>query len=352
MRFVLSRAPFRWSSPEQTYLATYFCSIDCCLLFQYFYYGGSPRTPPITYPHPRSRATSTTRPRSVDASHYRTLSTTAGNIAAAAALAAHLDAHPEHRRPKKLDSDDEHCISQFPSEEHQDEVSGAVLSALSESFYSESGRKKRVSWSQERHEPGGASRPHMSPVVPATLRHTSVATTALLARGRPPRREGEEELPEEQVETERRNGSRASRRSAGMVLLGMGVLFGIGRYTAGTQPLVGRGLKTGAVLASGSNVDLSLTTETPVMENPLNHPTDPPSFSLDVELPSLPNDTELSQHRQPDEDTTYERIVGRMFAWLCTTLYLTSRLPQIWKNVSRPRPAKPCAIVLTMPLVR
>src|SRR5262249_27034658 len=28
-----------------------------------------------------------------------------------------------------------------------------------------------------------------------------------------------------------------------------------------------------------------------------------------------------------------ERLVGRISAWLCATLYLTSRLPQIWKNV-------------------
>jgi len=28
-----------------------------------------------------------------------------------------------------------------------------------------------------------------------------------------------------------------------------------------------------------------------------------------------------------------ERVVGRIFAWLCATLYLTSRMPQIWKNV-------------------
>ncbi|KAF8557320.1 hypothetical protein OG21DRAFT_1435558, partial [Imleria badia] len=322
--------------PFQTYLATYFCLVDCCLLFQYFHYGGGPRTLPITYPHPRSRATSTARPLSVDASHYRTLSTTAGHIAAAAALAAHSDSHPEHRRPRKLDGDDEHSIAPHPSEERQDEVSDAVLSALSESFYSESGRRKRVSWSQERHEPGGSARSHMSPVVPATLRCTSAAAAALLARGRPPRREGDddaEDLSEGQVvETERRNGSRASRRSAGMVLLGMGVLFGIGRYTGGTQPLVGRGLTTGVVLVPSSNLDLSLGTGTPVT---LNHLTDPPPFSPDVELPSLPNDTGFSQQRQPDEDTTYQRIVGRIFAWLCTTLYLTSRLPQIWKNYVR-----------------
>ncbi|KAJ9110491.1 hypothetical protein QFC19_001617 [Naganishia cerealis] len=29
----------------------------------------------------------------------------------------------------------------------------------------------------------------------------------------------------------------------------------------------------------------------------------------------------------------YQRVIGRASAWICTTLYLTSRLPQIWKNV-------------------
>lgn len=117
-----------------------------------------------------------------------------------------------------------------------------------------------------------------------------------------------------------------------MVLLGMGVLFGIGRYTGSTQP---RGVKTGAVLAPTSDLDLSLTTGLPVLGNSPNHLTGSPLSSVDVELPSLPSNAWFSQQRQPDEDASYERVVGRIFAWLCTTLYLTSRLPQIWKNVSR-----------------
>ncbi|KAI9570438.1 CTLH/CRA C-terminal to lish motif domain-containing protein [Boletus coccyginus] len=322
--------------PFQTYLATYFCFVDCCLLYQYFYYGSGPRISPV-YPRARSRTTSSARRPSVDALHYRTLSTTAGNIAAAAALAAHSDTHPEHRRLKKLSGDplvDEYPTTQRQYEEPQDEASDAVLSALSESLYSESGRRKRVSWSQERldHLPGGSSRRHPSPVVSATLHHTSAATAALLARGRPLQREEElqsEDPPEEQVvETERRKSSRASRRSAGMVLLGMGVLFGISGYTDGAQPFVGSGVKTGAVLVPTSNPDPLLATGLPVVENM------PPS-SVDVELPPLPSDLRFGQQRQPDEDTSYERIVGRTFAWLCTTLYLTSRLPQIWKNYVR-----------------
>ena len=35
----------------------------------------------------------------------------------------------------------------------------------------------------------------------------------------------------------------------------------------------------------------------------------------------------------PDEMPLFQRVVGRIAAWTCTTLYLTSRLPQIWMNV-------------------
>lgn len=287
------------------------------------------------------------------------MSTTAGNIAAATALASHPDTHPEHRYPRKLDADllfYEQSITQHPSELPQNEGSDAVLSALSESLHSESGRKKRVSWSQERQDlsAGGSSRRHMSPVVPAMLHHKSASTAALLARGRSPRRDEEtEDLSGEQVVgTEQRNASRASRRSVGMVLLGVGVLFGIGRYTGGTQPMVGRGLKTGAVLVPTSNPDLSLAIGLPITENPHNHLMDSPPSSVDVELPPLPSEAGFSQQRRPDEDTSYERVVGRIFAWLCTTLYLTSRLPQIWKNVSRVCVATSLAITLTVPLVR
>ena len=41
-------------------------------------------------------------------------------------------------------------------------------------------------------------------------------------------------------------------------------------------------------------------------------------------------ETKESPPRQRD----LERFIGRAAAWLCTTLYLTSRLPQIWQNVS------------------
>jgi hypothetical protein len=134
-----------------------------------------------------------------------------------------------------------------------------------------------------------------------------------------------------------------------MVLLGMGMLFGVGRYTGSTQP---REVKTGAVLVPISNLDPSLTTGLSILGNPPNRLTGSPPSSVNVELPSLPSNTWFSQQRQPDEDASDERIVGRIFAWLCTTLYLTSRLPQIWKNVSRIYAGNSFSITLTISLVR
>jgi len=44
-------------------------------------------------------------------------------------------------------------------------------------------------------------------------------------------------------------------------------------------------------------------------------------------------DDDHPTHRRWDK-AAVQRLIGRMSAWICTTLYLTSRLPQIWKNVS------------------
>ncbi|KIJ69053.1 hypothetical protein HYDPIDRAFT_81113 [Hydnomerulius pinastri MD-312] len=314
--------------PFQTYLATYFCFVDCCLLYQYFYFGGGPTTSPNVYAHPRSRATSSAARRlSVDASHYRNLSVVAGSVAVAAALAAHPDSHPEHRRPKHGEERPLDGPTPRASVELEDD---AMLSALSDSFHSESGKRKRVSWSQERQVGGGSTgRRQMSPVIHTSLQSTAAA--AALARGRPLQREGESGEEEEEEHTERRAGSRASRRGAGMVLLGVWALFGIGRFASGgLRPLVGRGESVGAVLVTSSNFGVSSPASGLTVEIADPHP----SF-INVEMPSLLVDDIVGQERQPEEEPSYEHVIGRIFAWLCTTLYLTSRLPQIWKNYVR-----------------
>ncbi|KIJ16758.1 hypothetical protein PAXINDRAFT_98569, partial [Paxillus involutus ATCC 200175] len=317
--------------PFQTYLATYFCMVDCCIISQYLYYGGGPRTVPIAYTRPRSRTISSVRGLSIDASHYRTLSAAAGSIAAAAALAAHPEAHAEHRHARKRGEEhliDEHAPIPRMSE---DDANDAVLSALSDSFHSDNGRGKRVSWSQERHE--RQPRPQRSPVVPPLQ---SAAAAAALARGRPRQREGDaEEFLEEQEQTERRAGSRASRRGAGMLLLGVWALFGIGRYAGGgARPSVGGEEGMGSVLVPNANLDLLTAGLPAVHDSSIHLPNLRPSF-VDVRMSPLPDDAVFDAQRQPDEEQSYERVLGRIFAWLCTTLYLTSRLPQIWKNYVR-----------------
>ncbi|KIK92407.1 hypothetical protein PAXRUDRAFT_147397 [Paxillus rubicundulus Ve08.2h10] len=318
--------------PFQTYLATYFCMVDCCIISQYIYYGGGPKTAPIAYARPRSRTTSSVGGLSIDASHYRTLSAAAGSIAAAAALAAYPEAHTEHRYARKRGEehpiDDHVSIPRVPD----DEVNDAVVSALSDSFHSDNGRRKRVSWSQERHE--RQPRPRMSPVIPSLH---SAAAAAALARGRPLQREGEaEEFSEEQEQTERRAGSRASRRGAGMLLLGVWALFGIGRYAGGgTRPSVGSEGGIGSVLVPNANLDLVKAGGLPVAYDPSIHLPNLHPSSVDVRMSPLPGNAVFDEQGQPNEKQSYERVLGRIFAWLCTTLYLTSRLPQIWKNYVR-----------------
>jgi hypothetical protein len=323
----------------KTYLATYFCIVDCSLLAQYFYYGGGPAIPTEVYGRSRSRTLSRARRFSLDTSHYRAVSVVAGGVAAAAALAAYPEPHPEHRASRKHLADqplDE--TAPRVSEEEQDEVDDTVLSALSDSLHS---GRKRVSWSQERRDPQSSVRSQLPPVLPRSLQITSPQReSALLARGRPEQREADADEVEVEVElagsraaSAHRASSRASRRGAGMVLLGVGMLFSVGALTnARSRPLTERDNSVGLVLADEAIIPHPMTVSSVRAASYHNSP--PDAGIVTVELhPTLGQD-ELRY--QPQDSPSAERIIGRMFAWLCTSLYLTSRLPQIWKNVSLP----------------
>ncbi|KAI6005666.1 PQ loop repeat-domain-containing protein [Pisolithus albus] len=322
--------------PFQTYLALYFCSVDCCLLGQFFYYGGGPKIPPNSYAYPRSRSASLVRPHSLDTSRYRTLSAAAGSVAAAAALAAHSDSRTEHRHRRK--GEDEQLLEErapsHVSVEVQDEVDHAVPSALSDSYHSDSGNRKRISWSQERDDRHlNRHRRPVSPVVHTAcspLRMTSTqGESATQARGRQLQRDGDLEQDEEERRGQR-TGSRASRRGAGMVFLGVWVLFGIGGL-AGSQyrPIASKSTSIGTVLVSKSGTS-------PLAQQPAAPGLLYSSYpSIYVQLPTPPVAVGSHMHSLSEEFSPSERVIGRIFAWLCTTLYLTSRLPQIWKNYVR-----------------
>jgi len=65
-----------------------------------------------------------------------------------------------------------------------------------------------------------------------------------------------------------------------------------------------------------------------------------PSSSAEPRTPGVdPPANKMEEPEQDDEQRPrrrdWERFIGRASAWMCTTLYLTSRLPQIWQNVRR-----------------
>lgn len=150
---------------------------------------------------------------------------------------------------------------------------------------------------------------------------------------------------------DRRAVQKGARRhaAAGVVLMGLGMMVGFGRYA----PLLARSDPVGVVRWKGLG-DLGTTRLVPDVESA--------SFALGgegglgarsevmVEFPSLSEqDVSVGKDEEPEEEKkphgrpgghrpvkpppTWQRAIGRVSAWSCTVLYLTSRMPQIWKNV-------------------
>ncbi|KIJ55021.1 hypothetical protein M422DRAFT_24878 [Sphaerobolus stellatus SS14] len=130
----------------------------------------------------------------------------------------------------------------------------------------------------------------------------------------------------------------ASRRSASIVFLGVLALFGFSSQSGlygSTSP------STGVVLNAPQT-----TIPSPALAHPINHFTRSHSSSdIPASLPTLRSDfnSSIIQIQLADSEPSFtttsssdtQRVVGRISAWTCTTLYLTSRLPQIWKNYAR-----------------
>ncbi|TFK91034.1 hypothetical protein K466DRAFT_573907 [Polyporus arcularius HHB13444] len=334
--------------PFQTYLATYFCVVDFSLLAQYYYYMSRTekdvRTP---YLHSRDRTAPSTiaaRRLSLDhvpsAPHYRALSNVAANVAAVAALAAQQE--EQARWQGRSHSTEAHPTTY----EDDDDVSEEALARLAESFHSEGGRssrRKHVAWGHDsltgsRGPSVGRSRQpsHM----PTALQMSSPPTEEVdpLTRGRPlVRATDREDDGEEWLHTNaHRRSSRASRKGATMVFLGVWALFGVGSLASGRSPRsTGISERTGQVLSRAEVSVPPAVSPYPFSEPPL------PDAILSAQLSGEPAVFEfahaslatLADH--PDDPPSTEFIIGRISAWICTTLYLTSRLPQIWKNYVR-----------------
>lgn len=326
----------------QTYLAAYFCCVDFCLLSQFFYYRyKTPSKPP--YLSIRSRTTSAAAARRLsierEATHYRALSNVAANVAATAALLAEQEEHARRHR---------HSIERIPhsaiearellATEEDDDVDEEGLTRLADSFHSEggrTGRRKKVSWTQERGgsvgrahgtiSPSGGTHPtlHISP-------QPEYAEPESFGRGRSLSREAVPEEDEPWSPSQRRS-SRTSRKSASMVFLGVWALFGIG-----TLMSTHRGLPPPTALGRSGRVLSRAETIQPPYNNDIPHVyVDTHPDYVDVDLPTMFEETEHTNYTPTNQQQEHsiEFIIGRISAWICTTLYLSSRLPQIWKNV-------------------
>ena len=315
------------------------------LLSQYFYYRKTATPTVSAFSQPRSRAGSlayrSSRERAP--SRYRTLSAAAANVATAAAVLASQRNEPPtsgyaHTRWSRrsldglLDSDPNHPVGEGGGDMDED-----LLATLTDSFYSErSSRQRHVMWNKESRAPSSLSRTgsrqgRASSHIPASLQITSTIDDPVAsARGRPlqrpslpsPDREGLEWHQNEDGSQRRRS----SRRGVNMVFMGAWALFGIGtlgmhRYSTEIRTP----LQPGRVLSQSNLPPSSLLSPSFTHESP-----PPATANVVFDIPHLEH---ASQSGQPVHRPSLERVIGRISAWTCTTLYLTSRLPQIWKNV-------------------
>lgn len=335
---------------------------------QYVYYARKQKTASSGYLHARERSVSGTlgtRRLSLDRGstvpRYRALSNVAANVAAVAAFAA----QQEHTRRHGRRSHSIEPQSNTYDDDDDDDVSESALARLGDSFHSEGGRsarRKQVAWGFDSHpSPGlasaGRSRP--SSRVPAALQMFTPLDepSDVIARGRPEVRAADlsEDNEEWRTASSQRRDSRVSRKGATMVFMGVWALFGVGMLAGSGLPrprtLVQR---TGKVLAR-AHIPLEPPTSTDadaVIDSRLADPI------LSAQLAGEPtmlefthfihSEATLSEQAEPTPSApSLEFIIGRISAWVCTTLYLTSRLPQIWKNVSDSHPFSSTSLTTT-----
>ncbi len=317
------------------------------LLTQYFYYRKTATPTVSAFSQPRSRAGSlayhTSRERAP--SRYRTLSAAAANVAtAAAALASQRNEPPtlgyvQTRWSRRsldglLDSEPNR-----PAREGGGDMDEDLLATLTSSVYAErSTRHGHALWNKESSAPSrhsrSASRHGMaSSHIPAFLQITSaIDDLDPSARGRTLQRSNFPSLDQEDLDwhhtedaSQRRRSSRANRRGATMVFMSVWALFGIG--TLGMQRYgaeVRSPLQPGKVLSESSVPPSSLLFP--------SFPHDSSPVATANVVFDEPHHGYTSKGESPPRPSL-ERVIGRISAWSCATLYLTSRLPQIWKNV-------------------
>jgi solute carrier family 66 (lysosomal lysine-arginine transporter), member 1 len=256
---------------------------------------------------------------------YRTLSVVASNVAAAAALAAqHDEQFAPSRRGSKLPQSSRETFFESPMTREEDDHTEGDFSALSDSVHSEGGLtfggKKRVSWSRERQ----GETLTRSLILPAS--HSEDAADSS-ARGRTLQRDTSGEVNRVLPSVSVGRSSRISKRSPSMVFLGVFAIFGLGSLFS-PKHVTSLSSKIGSVLVPRvTDTSYSAEHSTVNILSIFSNDNDDNNFLI----PS----SGIPAFEPKVIENSNERVIGHIFAWACTTLYLTSRLPQIWKNYVR-----------------
>ncbi|KAG8748287.1 hypothetical protein FRC10_007677 [Ceratobasidium sp. 414] len=276
---------------------------DFCLLAQYLYYESYKRVQPK---QKLEISTTTVGPiapltASPTAAHYPATSTS--SLPGPGPNRSRLRARSYSRQPLPLPDD------------LNDETGGGELPAMTESFHSE---------------------------------HPRGASLVTGQRGRPFERPEGETSP---VEERRRRVSQTTGRGASLVFLAVFGMWGIGfGGNAGSVGDAGSRVgKVGRVIgrpeAYVQNTVHPSVYFAPTPKGVVQLQYVPPSSGAHPHMGSQDNPSESIPPTAPPpvpppaEDgpdrTSWTWIIGRISAWACTTLYLTSRMPQIWKNYTR-----------------
>lgn len=346
--------------PRQTLLAAYFCLIDLVLTAQYVYYS-RPRhtgnTPDLTSTDLTSssnlRPSSLPRTRS-DQRLLRSPSARESLTEAAleVALAAERVERSRSRRRYASESQSRSRAAPASSTERSSKLYDSYLSEHQPADQSGSGFGFRSSSSTR--DVSQASSPRTTIKGKGAL---GLSTSPSVTFGQEDRDRGRhrsdsqgqgERRPSRPRSSSRMKGQDKTARppgqtAAGVVFMGVWVLAGLnwrmgarasdeGIRAISREGLVVSPRWTGELETRPDYATRSGSTGNDVFELYFDSPS-PATVPPSDDLPPGSEEPAHSPHKRWDK-AAVQRLIGRMSAWICTTLYLTSRLPQIWKNVS------------------
>ncbi|ORY27203.1 PQ loop repeat-domain-containing protein [Naematelia encephala] len=130
-------------------------------------------------------------------------------------------------------------------------------------------------------------------------------------------------------------GRGTGRRAAGVAFMSLGLLVSWSKFDG--RPY-GYGNEGGHGVVLGGKLERRGTWPATRYPQPFmaTTPKSPQPMYLFFDIPpTSSSEKNDGPHSHPDEPPSFQRVIGRISAWTCTTLYLTSRLPQIWKNFNR-----------------